>query len=469
LAWRSAGTARTPAAAPAWRPSTSPVGELAGVPAVHQVLATLGYGDAIGHEVLGIQRVLREAGFDSQIFVETAEPRIEHLTVDYRELPAVSHPDNLLIHHFSIGSRASRIAYALPDRMVLVYHNITPPEYYLDVHPVLLQQCFLGRRELGFYASRCDLALGDSEYNRQELESAGFPRTGVLPVVPGFAHLAGPPDFMHAGAFDDDWVNLLFVGRMIPNKRIEDVIRWFHAYKRWMNPRSRLLLVGSHAGFERYIAMLHQFIATIGAADVHIVGHVSNEELVAYYELADVFLCASEHEGFCVPLMEAFHMGVPVIAYAATAVPATMDGGGVLVYDKSPATIAPLIHEVATNRTLQDRILASQNAALKRLMTRDFSGTLLAFVDQVRSTPRVVHPPIAFDFWDQVALADELEEIRAYRPAAFQALPKDPSEGVGGTEGGEGGHEGHEGHQDHVEHEGNEGQKSPANQESLSK
>ncbi len=162
------------------------------MPAVHQVLATLGYGDAIGNEVLGIQRVLRRAGYQSEIFVETAEHRLEDMTVDYRDLPAASSPDNILIHHFSIASRASRIAYALPDRMVLVYHNITPPEFFIDVHPILVQQCFLGRRELGFYAARCDLALGDSEYNRQELVAAGFPRTGVLPVVPGFFHLAGP-------------------------------------------------------------------------------------------------------------------------------------------------------------------------------------------------------------------------------------------------------------------------------------
>jgi len=401
--------------------------------AVHQVLATLGYGDAIGHEVVGIQRVLRAAGYDSEIFVETADPRLEDLTVDFRELPEASRPDNILIHHFSIGSRASRIAYALPDRMVLVYHNITPPQYFVDVHPLLVQLCFLGRRELGFYASRCDLALGDSEFNRQELEAAGFPETGVLPVVPGFAHLAGPPDRRQAGSFDDDWVNLLFVGRIIPNKRIEDVIRWFHAYKRWFNPRSRLLLVGAQGGFERYLAMLHRFLATIGASDVHFLGQVSNEELVAYYEVADAFLCASEHEGFCVPLMEAFHMGVPVIAYAATAVPATMDGGGVLVTDKDPVGVAGLIHEIVTDQALADRVACGQDAALARLEARDFGRTLLRFIDQVRARPRMPHPPTAFDFWDQVQLAEELEEIRMYRPAAYQALPKE--ERIEGAEG----------------------------------
>jgi glycosyltransferase involved in cell wall biosynthesis len=392
--------------------------------AVHQVLATLGYGDAIGHEVLGIQRVLRAAGFQSDIFVETADPRLEELTVDYRELPQTSHPDNILIHHFSIGSRASRVAFALPDRMVLVYHNITPPEYFVDVHPLLVQQCFLGRRELGFYASRCDLALGDSEYNRQELDAAGFPHTGVLPVVPDFSHLAGPANYMQACAFDDDWVNLLFVGRMIPNKRIEDVIRWYHAYKRFFNPRSRLLLVGSYSGFERYLAMLQQFIARLDVSDVHFLGHVANEELVAYYEIAAAFVCASEHEGFCVPLMEAFHMEVPVVAYAATAVPATMDGGGVLVTDKDPLNAAAVINALVGDEAVRDRILCGQIAALERLEARDFGGTLLRFIDQVMAAPRTPHPPVAFDFWDQVKLAEELEEIRIYRPAAFEALPR---------------------------------------------
>lgn len=395
----------------------------AGKPAIHQVLATLGYGDAIGHEVLGIQRALRSAGHESEIFVETADPRLEDRTVDYRELPDASHPDNVLIHHFSIGSRASRIAYALPERMVLVYHNITPPEYFVDVHPLLVQFCFLGRRELALYANRCDLGLGDSEFNRQELEAIGFTPTGVLPVVPDFSHLSGAPNYMHAGRFDDDWINLMFVGRTIPNKRLEDVIRWFHAYKRWFNPRSRLLFVGSQGGFERYLAMLTQLIAQLGATDVHFLGHVTNEELIAYYEIADVLLCASEHEGFCVPLVEAFHMGVPVVAYAATAVPATMDGGGVLVTDKDPVHVAALVDQIVGDGALQDRIIGSQDAALRRLASKDFEGTLLRFIDQLQRTPRKAHPPVAFDFWDHVKLAEELEEIRRYRPAAFEALP----------------------------------------------
>jgi len=281
---------------------------------IHQVLATLGYGDAIGHEVLGIQRVLQGAGYRSEIFVETADDRLQPLTRDYRELIDVSRPDNLLLHHFSLGSKASRTAYALPDRMALIYHNITPPEYFVGVHRTLARQCFRGRRELKAYAGRCDLALGDSEFNRRDLETLGFPRTAVLPVVPDFSHLERTPNALVAREFDDGWTNVLFVGRMIANKKIEDLVRFFHAYQTFFNPRSRLLLVGEQSGFERYVAALHQLAAALGAGHVHFIGHVSDEELVAFYDVADIFLCASEHEGFCVPIIEAFSRQIPVIA-----------------------------------------------------------------------------------------------------------------------------------------------------------
>ncbi len=307
---------------------------------IHQVLATLGYGDAIGHEVLGIQRVLREAGYESEIFVETADHRLESQTRDFRELVDFSNPDNLLLHHFSLGSRASRTAFALPDRMALIYHNITPPSYFIGVHRTLARQCFRGRRELQAYADRCDLAMGDSEFNRQDLDALGFPRTAVLPVVPDFTHLDRDPDWLVAQDFDDDWTNIVFVGRVIANKKIEDLIRFFHAYHLLHNPRSRLLIVGAQSGFERYLASLHQLVASLDAMHVHFIGHVSDEELVAFYEIADLFLCASEHEGFCVPIVEAFYKQVPVLAYAATAVPSTMDGAGVLYDRKDPVHVA---------------------------------------------------------------------------------------------------------------------------------
>jgi glycosyltransferase involved in cell wall biosynthesis len=392
-------------------------------PRVHQILATLGYGDAIGHEVLGIRRALRAAGFDSEIIVETADPRMEDLTVDYRDVVGSVTSDDVLIHHFSLGSRASRTAFALPCRMILIYHNITPPEYFLGVHDQLVRQCYHGRRELRPYVARCELALGDSEFNRQELEALGFAPSAVLPVVPDFSHLETAPDPRIAAAYDDEWTNILFVGRLVPNKRPDNLIRYFHAYKTLHNPRSRLIIAGSYGGFEAYLAQLHALVAALGVGDVHILGQVTDEELTALYDVADLFLCASEHEGFCVPLIESFYKRVPVLAYAATAVPATLDGGGILYDTRDPRRVAALMETLVSDADLEERMLLAQDAALDRLRARDFDRLVVGFVEQVLAGARKPPAAVAYDFWRQFKLADELEEIQQTRPAAFRALP----------------------------------------------
>jgi glycosyltransferase involved in cell wall biosynthesis len=351
------------------------------------------------------------------------------MTIDYRDMVGVIAPEDLLIHHFSIGSRASRTAFALPGRMSLVYHNITPPGYFIGVHKDLVRLCFRGRRELTAYISRCDQALGDSEYNRQELADLGFHNTGVLPVVPDFSHLDVPSDRRIAQQFDDEWTNVMFVGRVIPNKKFETVIRAFHAYRTHHNPRSRLLLVGSYSGFERYLAMLHGLVARLGTVDVRFLGHVSNEELTALYDVADLFLCGSEHEGFCVPIVEAFYKRVPVVAYAATAVPATMDGGGVLFDSPDPTEVARLMSAILDDPRLEEQVIASQDAALARLLARDFAGTLLGYVDAALKYPPRPAPEVTWDFWAQFDQAERLEELRQFRPALYKALPEQPAGG----------------------------------------
>jgi hypothetical protein len=255
--------------------------------------------------------------------------------------------------------------------------------------------------------------------------------------VPDFSHLDVPAQWMIASNIDDDWTNILFVGRVIPNKRFETVIRAFHVYRTRHNPRSRLLLVGSYSGFERYFAALQGLIAQLGTPDVHFLGHVSNEELTALYDVADLFLCASEHEGFCVPIVEAFYKRVPVLAYAATAVPATMDGGGVLYDTKDPFEIARLMEAVLDDRDVEEAVLASQDAALVRLRAKDFGGTLLRFVGELTRRPPREAPAVPFDFWPQFDQFYRLEELRMFRPALFRALTREPE--AGGQEPGAGG------------------------------
>ena len=325
-----------------------------------------------------------------------------------------------------MGSRASRLAFALPDRMVLIYHNITPAEHFIGLRTPLARLCFEGRRELRAYVPRCDLALGDSEYNRAELEAMGFPRTGVLPVVPDFSHLDVAPDPLLARAFDDGWTNILFVGRLMPHKCIHDLVRFFHAYRRTYNPRSRLLLVGAYDGFKTYLGSVGELIARLRVPDVHFIGHVSNEQLTALYDVADVFLSASEHEGFCVPLVESFYKGIPVVAFAAAAVPATMDGSGVLYEHKDPRHVAALLHAVVSDRALEEEIVRGQDDALDRYLGTDFRSTLLAFVERTLRAPRAAPPRVTGDFWRQVAHSEALDELRRRRPSIYGALPNAP-------------------------------------------
>jgi glycosyltransferase involved in cell wall biosynthesis len=250
----------------------------------------------------------------------------------------------------------------------------------------------------------------------------------VLPPLADLTHLDVSPDPRVFDAWDDDHVNILFVGRITPNKRPDHLIRHVHTYRRMFGRPVRLLLAGSHTHFENYRDEVQAFAARLGATDIEMLGQVTNEELTALYDVADVFLCASEHEGFCVPLLEAFYKRVPVIALAATAVPATMDGGGVLYERDDSTVVAGLIEAVVSDEALEDRILAAQDAALARFLAKDFAGTLLGHVNQVLAAPIRTTVPVTADFWRQVELAAELDEIREARPSAFHALPAAPAD-----------------------------------------
>jgi len=344
---------------------------------VHQLLAALSYGDAISNEALAIQGHLRVAGYESEIFAEKVHPRMAHLARPLWEYGGESSPSTVCLFHFSIGSAAGRLAFHSPDRLVAIYHNITPASFFLGFHPHLAGLCHHGRRELAAFAPRTDLALGDSEYNRLELDAAGFRRTGVLPIVLDLELYDRPPSPVVRRLYDDERTNVLFVGRIIPNKKIEDLVRVFAAYQRWVEPRSRLLLVGDHRGFERYFDRLRELVSELRLDEVVFTGQVDDDELYAYYQAADVFLCLSEHEGFCVPLQEAMHFGVPVVAYDAGAVRETLHGGGVLLREKRPEEVAELLGRLRTDEGLHRAVLATQERAMAGVRSTDFGSLLL--------------------------------------------------------------------------------------------
>jgi glycosyltransferase involved in cell wall biosynthesis len=343
---------------------------------VHQLTAALSYGDAIGNEALSIQKLLRAAGHESDIFAELVHPRMAQLARPLHEYGRESAPGTVCIYHFSIGSAAGRLIHRAPDRLVVIYHNITPARFFLGFHPHLAGLCHHGRRELEAFAPRAELALGDSEFNRLELEQAGFARTAVLPIVLDLSLYERPPSPVVRRLYDDGRTNVLFVGRIIPNKRIEDLIRSFAFFQAQVQPQSRLLLVGDHRGFERYLARLQQLARELRVDEVVFTGQVDDDELYAYYRLADVFLCLSEHEGFGVPLQEAMLFGLPVIAYDAGAVRETLRGGGLLLRDKRPEVVAEVLDRVTHGGDLRRAVTESQQRAVARIRETDFAAVL---------------------------------------------------------------------------------------------
>ena len=354
---------------------------------VHQLVAALSYGDAIGNEALAIQGHLRRAGFESDIFAERVHPRMAHLARPLWEYGDVSSPETVCLFHFSIGSAAGRLIYHAPDRLVSIYHNITPADWFLGFHPHLAGLCHHGRRELAAFAARTELGLADSEFNRRELEAAGYRRTAVLPIVLDLDDCRRPASPVARRLYDDGRVNVLFVGRIIPNKRIEDLIGVFALYQRHVEPRSRLLLVGDYRGHERYYDRLQERVRRLGADEVVFTGHVDDDDLRAYYSAGDVFLCLSEHEGYCVPLLEAMAFGLPVIAYDAGAVAETLRGGGILLREKRPEVVAELLGRVHEDGALRAAVLRTQERALAAVRAIDFSALLQERLAPVLAAP----------------------------------------------------------------------------------
>jgi len=350
---------------------------------VHQFATSVSYGDAISDEMLEIQGILRENGYRSEIFVRQFDPRSASAVRDYREYPGWSRPDNVVIFHFSIGSPVSKMFLRIPDRKIMIYHNITPALFFLDSHRVLTRECYKGRLEINMFVDKVDLALGDSDFNRRELAEVGYKKTGVLPILMNFDKFQGPADPVYKALFEKKMTTLLFVGRAIPNKKFEDAVKVFYFYKKHFNPNSRLILAGDYRGQDRYVAGLQALIAKLRLTDIHLTGHVEFPELLACYRAADCYLSMSEHEGFGVPLLEAFHLGIPVIGFDAGAVGETMNGGGVVLRNKDFLATAGLIDAIERDPALRQRLIDGQKEALKPFLRESVGRVLLQKVAEV--------------------------------------------------------------------------------------
>jgi glycosyltransferase involved in cell wall biosynthesis len=349
---------------------------------IDQLTAGFAEGDAISGIARELQSLFRSWDCASEIYAmpEFTSARMRGLCNDYREYLARrgTGPRDVLVFHFSIGGKLVEFFRNLRCRKVLVYHNITPPEYYAAIDPGAAKRLEEGYARLESLRDCVDLALADSEFNKSGLVAAGYRNVEAVPPLLNFASLDAEPDARVLQKYPDNFVNILFVGRVVPNKKFEDLIKVFYFYQKTIHAGSRLLLVGSYAGTGRYYSYLRGLVAELDVRNVIFSGHVDFRELLAYYRLGDVFLCMSEHEGFCIPLLEAMHFGVPVIAYRSSAVPETLGGASIVVSRKQPEVIAELIHEVVTNRAFREAIVRQQKRRLANFDRNRIGGLVRA-------------------------------------------------------------------------------------------
>jgi L-malate glycosyltransferase len=344
--------------------------------AVHQLLVALHPGDAVGNEALAIQAHLKALGFSSEVFAAWTDPRLRGRALGLAECVAAATAETVLLFHFGCGSPAGRLALATPARLVVVYHNITPAHFFAPFSAALTRECHEGRLELRELAPRAELALAKSEFSRNELVDLGFRRTEVLPYVIDAARYHRPTSPVVRRLHGRDRTNVLVVGRVAPNKKIEDALRAFAVYQRRFNRRSRLLVVGESRGQERYLHALLRLAGELGVRDVAFLGHVEDDDLLGYYAVANVLVSLSEHEGYGVPLVEAMILGVPVVAFEAGAVGETLAGAGLTLREKDPVQVAAAIDAVVADALVRQAVLASQASVAARLLATDFAGLL---------------------------------------------------------------------------------------------
>jgi glycosyltransferase involved in cell wall biosynthesis len=347
---------------------------------------------AVGQHTIIARDALAAAGHPSEIFAGEIDPAWANLGARHyqeygRAVPA--RRDDRLVYQVAIGSPVADWLIGRREMLIANHHNFTPVRFVQAWDPAATHGVTWGRRQLQQLAPRCALGVADSGFNEIDLQEAGFAETVVVPVL---VDLAGSDcevdDALLARLRDTksdggrDW---LFVGRIAPNKCQHDLVAALAAHRRAYGSRDRLHLVGASTSIA-YSFALERFVEALGLEDaVDITGPVSAAALGAYYRAADCLVCVSEHEGFCVPLLEAMHHGVPVVAFGAGAVPETMGGGGLVLERKDPETVAAAADRVLSDGALRAALVAAGTARATQLDPHKARATFVDAIEQAGS------------------------------------------------------------------------------------
>lgn len=352
---------------------------------VDQLVPAFHRGDAIGDTAFHLKNFFLSQGFQSEIYCLNRDEGLEESSRLFAEYQTPSHSD-ITILHFALPSPLTKAFTSFSSRKVIIYHNMTPQEFFEDFSQEMARISRLGREELQSLVPHVELALADSEFNRQELDQLGFQRIEVFPLFVDFDKYNKPMNrFFHA-LFDDERTNILFVGRIVPNKKIDDLIRVVFYFKKYISPLVRLIVVGKTSSLPEYFQSLvrlsDQFY--LQPEEICFTGHIPDEEIIALYRASDVFLSLSEHEGFGLPFLESMVFDLPIVAYDCTAVPYTLDGAGILIKDKRVDYVAELIDIIAHDEGIRKKVILGQRRRLKRFKEIDNKKFLIRMIDEMK-------------------------------------------------------------------------------------
>jgi glycosyltransferase involved in cell wall biosynthesis len=324
---------------------------------IDQVLCAAGPVDAVTGQALAYRRLLGEWGWTGEDYAPVQAAGMPAGAVRPLHKLQAARADAVVVH-YSGYAPGLEVVLRQARRSLLVSHNITPAHYFWANDPVEAVRCELARTQLGQLAPLAGALAGVSEFNAGELRALSGRDAAVIPVLFDRRGLPAPEANGGAGS-----LTALFVGRLVPHKRQDLVIR---AFARWHGrvPEARLVLVGTPLSAD-FAGSLKRLADELAPGAVSFESGLSSDQLWQRYRTAGAFVCLSEHEGFCIPLLEAFHFGVPVIARAAGAVPEVVgDAGVMLEAGDRLQTVAELLSLVTGDGELRAELAARGEARL---------------------------------------------------------------------------------------------------------
>ncbi len=331
---------------------------------LYQISPAISYGDAVGNEIVAIDGLLRKNGIAAEIRIPRISRRMR-LNLRVKKLRENFFPDpgDTILYHVTSGSDLNLKIYEYSCRVILRYHNITPPEFFKGYNDTIMESCEWGRNQLKEMAGKTEYVLADSEYNKSDLISCGF--TCPIEVIP----ILKKP--VKTGRISPDPHMILSVGRLAPNKRVDNVIKVFAEYQKNFDPKAYLIIVGSDYALEKCSLELKELCEKIWSEDNKnltpptFAGHVSDRRLVWYFRKAGMYITMSEHEGFCVPLIESMEYGIPIVAYNSTAIPGTLGGAGVLLNSPDPVEAAKAMNRIFSDKEYRNEIVEGEAKRLE--------------------------------------------------------------------------------------------------------